>query len=327
MKATSFLLCMLAVAVIGSGAPFSSLRPVASSQEPTTTENDRPEAISLLGKPLYRPKLPPETQKKLEADLARARAEYEADPDNPETLIWLGRRTAYLWRYREAIEIYSRGIKKHPGNAKLYRHRGHRYLSIRKFDQAIADLERAAALIKGVPDEVEPDGAPNKFNIPRSTLNSNIWYHLGLAYYLKGDFDNALRAYREGMKFSTVNDDMFVATSYWLYLTYRRLGKTEAAAKLLEPIREEMDILESFAYHDLLLMFKGMKTPDSLLDAEAEDDLDLATHGYGVAMWYRLNGEEKKARRLLEKIVDGNYWAAFGYIAAEAELKRLLEKE
>ena len=59
----------------------------------------------------------------METNLARARAEYEKDPDNPETLIWFGRRTAYLWRYREAIEIYSRGIEQHPNNAKLYRHR------------------------------------------------------------------------------------------------------------------------------------------------------------------------------------------------------------
>jgi tetratricopeptide (TPR) repeat protein len=326
MKATSIFLCVLTVAVTGFSTPATAPLPVASLQEPATFENEKPEAISLLGKPLYRPKLSAETKKRLEANLAKARAEYEADPDNPETLIWLGRRTAYLWRYREAIEIYSHGIEQHPNNAKLYRHRGHRYISIRKFDQAIADLERAAALIEGVPDEIEPDGAPNKFNIPRSTLNSNIWYHLGLAYYLKGDYDNALRAYREGMKFSTVNDDMFTATSYWLYLTYRRLGKTAEAAKVLEPIREEMDILESFAYHDLLLMFKGVKTPESLLGAEAEDDLNLATHGYGIAMWYQLNGQEKQARRILEKIIDGNYWAAFGYIAAEAELKRLLEK-
>ena len=53
---------------------------------------------------------------------------------------------------------------------------------------AIADLRRASQLVAGKPDEVEPDGAPNKAGIPRSTLQSNIWYHLGLAQYLRGDF-------------------------------------------------------------------------------------------------------------------------------------------
>ena len=63
----------------------------------------------------------------------------------------------------------------------MYRHRGHRYVSIREFDRAIADLEYAATLIEGTEDEIEPDGMPNAMNIPVSSLHSNIWYHLGLA--------------------------------------------------------------------------------------------------------------------------------------------------
>mgnify|MGYP006178114509 CR=1 FL=1 len=55
-------------------------------------------------------------------------------------------------------------------------------------ETVVADLERAASLVRGRPDEVEPDGAPNRFNIPTSTLQSNIWYHLGLAYYMRGEF-------------------------------------------------------------------------------------------------------------------------------------------
>ena len=47
-------------------------------------------------------------------------------------------------------------------------------------------------LVAAKPDEVEPDGAPNARGIPRSTLQSNIWYHLGLAQYLAGDFDGIL---------------------------------------------------------------------------------------------------------------------------------------
>ena len=40
--------------------------------------------------------------------------------------------------------------------------------------------------------KIEPDGQPNARNIPTSTLNSNIYYHLGLAQYLKGEFEAAL---------------------------------------------------------------------------------------------------------------------------------------
>ncbi|HEV2130343.1 MAG TPA: tetratricopeptide repeat protein, partial [Longimicrobiaceae bacterium] len=161
-----------------------------------------PEAVSLLGQPLHSPALAPETSERLERALAEARAAYEAAPDDADALIWLGRRTAYLGRYRDAIEIFSEGIRKHPGDARMYRHRGHRYITVRELDRAAADFERAAELIRGEPDEMEPDGMPNRFNIPTSTLHSNIWYHLGLAHYLRGDFDRALSAYREAMRVS-----------------------------------------------------------------------------------------------------------------------------
>jgi tetratricopeptide (TPR) repeat protein len=281
-----------------------------------------PEATSLFGKPLV--SVPPtgEQKTRLEADLAKAQADYDRDPSSADAAIWLGRRLAYLGRFNDAIAAYSRGIERHPNEARLYRHRGHRYVTIRKFDPAIADLRRATQLIAGKPDEVEPDGAPNKAGIPRSTLQSNIWYHLGLAQYLKGDFNAALASYREGMKVSRVNDDMLVATSDWLYMTLRRLGREAEAKQALEPIREQMDILENQAYHARLLMYKGLRTPESVLNLNTADDVQIATQGYGAGNWYLVNGDKQKAREIFDRVVAGKAWAAFGYIAAEADLAR-----
>jgi tetratricopeptide (TPR) repeat protein len=280
------------------------------------------EATSILGKPLHRIELPAETRKTLEANLNDAEAAYVKDPSNEDAIIWLGRRQAYLWRYRDAIDTFSKGLAAHPKSFRLYRHRGHRYITLRDFDRAVADFERAAALIAGVPDEVEPDGAPNKYGKPRSTSHSNIWYHLGLAYYLKGDFTNALRAYQECMKFST-NDDMRVATLDWLYMTYRRLGRHGAAKLLLDQVTEKMEILENDSYHRRLLMYKGVVRPEQLLDTANADDLTIATQGYGVGNWYFVEGNEAKAREIFEKVVQGRQWAAFGCIAAEVDLKRM----
>ena len=280
----------------------------------------KPEATSLLGRPLYATPVSEESRARLEENLAKARAEYEKNPDDADALIWLGRRTAYLGRYREAIAIFSEGIKKHPGDARMYRHRGHRYITVRELDNAIADLEKAAELIAGQPDEVEPDGAPNPQNIPTSTLQSNIWYHLGLAQYLQGDFAHAAFAYSEGLKVSK-NDDMLVATANWLYLALRRLGRDDEAGALLAPIKKDMNIIENNAYHKLLLMHKGEVTPDEVL-AEAKDDLNRATLGYGVGAFYLLNGEPDKARAVFEQIIAGPLWPAFGHLAAEADLSR-----
>ncbi len=281
-----------------------------------------PEATSLLGKPLVSAPPTGEQRTRLEADLARAQADYDRDPASADAAIWLGRRLAYLGRFRDAIEIYTKGIARHPDEPRLYRHRGHRYITLRKFDLAVTDLQRAAELVAGRPDEIEPDGAPNAAGIPRSTLQSNIWYHLGLAHYLRGDFEKALAAYREGMKVSRVNDDMLVATSDWLYMTLRRLKRDAEARAVLEPIRERMAILENGAYHARLLMYKGLRTPESVLNLNTADDVQIATQGYGVGNWYLVNGNRAKAKEIFERVVSGRAWPAFGYIAAEADLHR-----
>jgi len=316
----------LTVAVVAVGCVPTTEREPESTTELSgaASESEPPEATSLLGKPLYRMELPPATKAKLEANLAKAQARYDDDPSDAENIIWLGRRLAYLWRYRDAIDVFTKGIELHPENEKLYRHRGHRYITVRELDKAVADLEKASELIEGTPDEVEPDGAPNAAGIPRSTLHSNIWYHLGLAHYLKGEFDEAARAYESCMEVSRVNDDQLVATADWQYMTYRRLGRDDDAAKVLEEIREEMDILENTSYHKRLLMYKGLVEPDELLIPEASE-LDLATQGYGVANWYFVNGDVDKAKEILGKVLKGKYWSAFGYIAAEADVKRLEE--
>jgi tetratricopeptide (TPR) repeat protein len=287
---------------------------------PAALGAQEPEAVSLLGQPLFPREIPVETRARLEGELAGARIVYERAPRNANAIIWLGRRLAYLERYREAVDVFSEGIALHPDDARLYRHRGHRYITLRRFDDAVADLERAAELIRGTPDEVEPDGAPNEYGIPTSTLQSNIWYHLGLAHYLRGDWEAAAEAYHEALDVST-NDDMLVATADWLYMTLRRMDADEAAAAVLELVRPDMRILENHAYHRRLMMYRGEVAPGSLLD-ESADDLTLATQGYGLGNWYLYNGETDRAMEVFRRVVAGPYWAAFGYIAAEAELAR-----
>lgn len=311
-------LLLLAMTVFLGGCE----RQTDSESSSASSKQQRPEAYTLDGRPLYQMTFDPETKARLESNLAVARAVYDNDPSDSENIIWLGRRLAYLTRYQEAIRTYSAGLELYPDNYKLLRHRGHRYISIRDFDRAIADFEKASRLIEGIPDEIEPDGQPNRFGIPTSTSHSNIWYHLGLAYYLKGDFENAVRAYRECLTFSN-NPDMLVATTDWLYMALRRLGREQEAQTVLEPIHERMEILENHAYHRRLLLYKGLLAAESLLNMDQEDALQLATYGYGIGNWFLVNGDTARAVSVFKKVVQGTYWPAFGYIAAEADLHRL----
>lgn len=265
-----------------------------------------------------------ETAKKTyETKLAEAKADFEKSPDSADAIIWLGRRTAYLGNYKQAIELFSKGIEKFPSDARFYRHRGHRFITIRCFDDAIRDFERAGKLVKGKLDEIEPDGLPNARGVPTSTLQSNIFYHLGLAYYLKGDFKRALSAYVEAEKVSK-NADMLVATTHWLYMTLRRLGREKEARKAIEPVKDALDIIENDDYYKLIKLYQGkIRTEDSLKEINANaNTLSNASVGYGLGIWFLYNGNREEAMKIFRQITAGNQWASFGFIAAEAELKR-----
>ncbi len=281
------------------------------------------QAVSLLGDTLRAFPLAADTRVRYEAQLAEARAAYDRAPTNADSIVWLGRRLAYLGRIREAIDVYGRGIAIHPNNAWLYRHRGHRYITVRDLPRAIADLERAAGLVRGTPDETEPDGQPNALNQPIGTLHSNIDYHLALAYYLSGDFARALPVYQRELA-GPINDDRRVSITHWYYMALRRLGRAADAARVLAPISRDMKVIENETYLRLLLLYRGELPADSVLSTNASGEMSVtdATAAYGIGNWHLYNGRAAEAERIFKRILGGGQWGAFGYIAAEVEVAR-----
>lgn len=264
----------------------------------TVHAQEEVEATSLLGA-----KLTAQTQTDEKGEIAAAREKLVADPKNVDLMIALGAAQAKFWRYRDAIETYTSAIALAPEDARLYRHRGHRYISTRQFAKAVADLNKAVAL---------------------NDRDFDIWYHLGLAHYLRGDFGQAEESYRRCMlaALKAANDDSIIAVSDWLYMTYRRSRRDEDAKNVLARITPEMKVKENKSYFDRLLFYKGLKKESDLIDVEKATDLEIATIGYGLANWHLYNGDRTKAEEYFRRIVSGKYWPAFGFIAAEAELAR-----
>ena len=263
----------------------------------------------------------------MEQQLADARLAAAERPNHPDALIWVGRRLGYLGRYNEAIDVFTSGIRRFPSDARFYRHRGHRYITIRRFNDAIADFNHAVELMRGRPDEVEPDGQPNARNVPIGSLHSNVWYHLALAHYLKGDWEEATRAARAGLAVAS-NPDRLVSQTHWLYMALRRARRDGEAAAVLEPIRDDFDVIENGSYYTLVRMYKGSVTlaaVDSASGAGVRSSSD-ASLAYGLANWLFYNGDSTRARHAFHRIRASGQWASFGYIAAEADLARLRAK-
>jgi tetratricopeptide (TPR) repeat protein len=289
-----------------------------------TAPSTEPIVQGINGETYYLPNFSEIKKQELENNLKEAITNFELDKSE-ENYIWYGRRLAYMYRFDEAFSVFAEGLQKFPESYKILRHRGHRYISVRLFNKAIEDLTLAAKLAEGKPVEIEPDGIPNKMNQPLSNYHFNIYYHLGLAYYLQGNYVEAEKAYEKCMQYSD-NNDLKIATADWIYMTKQRLGKSDDAAQFINSIDDESEVIENDSYLQRIKMYKGKIDVNSVLNISATDpdmELKLATQGYGVANWYLQQKDTTKTLEIIDEILKGTSYTAFGFIAAETDLNKL----
>lgn len=307
------LLATAAALLVGCGQPRDAGRQGVAGL-PAGDPTASPQATSLLGESLFA--LEDTTGAVEEADAGLA-----ADPEDVDLLIAAGRVRRNFWQYRQAMALYTRALELAPEDWRPYRYRGHRYISVREFDNAVEDLERARAL------------AP---------LNWDVSYHLGLAYYLSARFEDAADEYARCLALAddaaareadspefrscsaNGNDpESLVAMTEWAVRAALRAGRAEWAESLLAEIPLDLGIEENLAYYHDLLLYKGAMTPDQLLNPGADAPYRRETVGYGVANWYLMKGDTVRAVELLEELVRDPWWPGFGRIASEADLARL----
>ena len=75
------------------------------------------------------------------------------------------------------------------------------------------------------------------------------------------------------------------------------------------------------AYRQRLRLYRGEIGPDSVLTPADTSDVAVATLSYGVGNWYLVRGDTVEARRWFERAIASGGWPAFGFMAAEAELR------
>jgi tetratricopeptide (TPR) repeat protein len=180
------------------------------------------------------------------------------------------------------------------------RHRGHRFISVRRYGPAARDLARA--------DELRP-------------RDFDICYHLGLARWLLGDYAGARRAYESCLP-HCADDESRVALTYWLALAAWRLGDTAAVERLLADVGSPA-VSENRHYLDVLSLIRGERREADIRELARENALAAGTLGFGLGLWHYLSGRLEQAAQDYVEVVAGSYWPAFGFIAAETELARL----
>lgn len=313
---------LLGLALLAVAAPQAMAQAVDNLPAASRKIERKPEAISLDGKPLYLPDWPADMQARLNANIQATAYDFTLHPDDPVVMLWMGRRYGFASRFNDAIAVFTRGVEMFPNDPRFLRHRGHRYLNSRQLDKAAADFEKAARLVAGKPDEDEISSVPGAKPSSSGTFKFNLFYHMGVTYFVKGDFARALPAFEECAKY--INDDEArISLADWKYMTLRRLGRHADARALVAAIPEGLPIKDNLAYYRRILMYKGVLKPDQVLSPSETDARQIATQGYGVGNWYLVEGDTAKARDVYERVTAGSEWGAFGFLAAEADLVRM----
>mgnify|MGYP003964983825 FL=1 len=294
----------------------------------------QPETYSLYGEPLYKSPimlwLPEEPEayeakiKELNNDYMEAKKDYAANQDDPEKLLWFARKTEILGNFMESTGLYSVGIKKWPDHPQFYRFRGHRFALLRRLDLAIADFNKAAELIEGKEDipEVYASG-PNPDKLGISSFNWNVYYHQGFTYIAAGRFKEAEEAYWKCFDNIDVVEST-VSTTHWIIMALQRQGKKDKVQELLDKIKLDMSLVEVGAYYDTLKMYKGVYTPDELLDMyRAKGGVSFMVPAQAIANMYLAEGKTEKAVELYKELHEKGNWTGGVHLIAEAELKGL----
>ena len=107
-------------------------------------------------------------------------------------------------------------------------------------------------------------------------------------------------------------------------MALRRLGRDAEANATVAKFTPQMRMLEDASYLNLTMMYQGRAgySADEVLQAARATSLDFSTVGFGVANWFLVNGDKTRASALMKEVLASPYWAAFGYIACEADLFR-----
>ncbi len=271
-----------------------------------------PEVYSPLGKAYFARPDPTGVVAKADLDLSQG-------GDKADLILGAARARDQFLRFADSIPIYTRGMQTYPDDVRFPRFRGHRLLSIRRFDAALVDLKAASTL------------APSSFDVA---------YHLGLAYFLRGDYNHAAREYTRCLSMAdkpnppflhglpadwracyALDDDSRVALTDWTYRALRRAGKTAEARQLLDRITDKMNVKENTAYHRVLLFYKGLRSEAQTIEGPAVGN-SFATAAYGVAVFQRQEGQSERACELMKRITLEENWSAFGLIGAETDLAR-----
>jgi tetratricopeptide (TPR) repeat protein len=249
-------------------------------------------------------------------NVAKADEARKANPKDMALLLRAAAERDQLFRFSESAELFTEALGLMPDNPRILRLRGHRYLSLRRFDEAENDLR---ASLTAVPESFEAS------------------LMLGITLYMQGKFAESADIMGkclaqtgehtpvQGMqscKGMMSNPNAGSAMLDWRYRSLLRAGRQDEAAEALKQINAEWKPAGNAANLRALRVAQGSMTSEEALKLEPRAGLDYLTVLSGIAVQQLVAGKTEEACRMFKQAQMDNYWSGFGMILAEVELAK-----
>jgi len=148
--------------------------------------------------------------------LEQFEAALEAEPDNPNILIGMGRARIQMKQYEKAVEHLEAAAKKAPDFADVHYHLGAVFLKLNRKEKAINEFKEALNINPGytvakrrLDELIAPGGRDDKKvkdkkrgmeEAERVSRQANIHFHMGNALFEKGMLSEAYEEYRQAVE-------------------------------------------------------------------------------------------------------------------------------
>ena len=234
-----------------------------------------------------------------EAKIAQLREALSQNPQDAEA--WLELGAAYSQsEFETAIRAYSRAIALAPFNGEYYFHRGRKYLSTDRYEEALADFHTSLWL-------EQSDAQP--------------WHYLGVALYYLKMYEEAARYFRDALAMNKKTGDPCIWPEIdWVWMSLQRAGDAAGARAALDLVADdEWSSADDMAYKKRVRLYKGLISLENYLDdLNREDILDEITELYGAVNYCLFIAHDpQRAKELTDRIVDtAEYHNAFAWKCA-----------
>lgn len=252
------------------------------------------------------------------------KSKYDANKDSLVLGENYGRYLAEMKQFSSATQVFEELVYSDPDNIRFNRQLGYCYFVLGESARAVYFLKKASVLLEGTP--IIKYNLFIRLTMPKHNYHSlqyNIWYLLGIAYYVEKNYDKAITCFKNSLKFASVIN-LKVMSSNFLYMAYNRAGNHALAKDILNSVSKISNMRSARVHLKSLQIYQKKSDPNEIATGIKkryfkEEDFTILL--YCIGNYHLLNKDFGAARMVFGRVIDEGNPYTLGYILAQADIK------